>query len=194
MQIQIIRKSELITSTWSGGTTTQIAIFPENASYADGNFIFRISSAVVDSAESNFTKLPGVSREIMILEGELKLEHKDQYSKILKKFDTDSFKGEWDTKSNGKVIDFNLMTTGNAFGAIEAIHLNENKKITKHLSARFNVMVLFIHKGDLEIINKENKQLLYQGDSILLFNEKSQEEISIHSNSNTEIIISEISY
>lgn len=35
-------------SRWSGGTTTQLAIFPPGASYADRDFLWRVSSAAVE--------------------------------------------------------------------------------------------------------------------------------------------------
>lgn len=51
-------------SRWSGGTTTELFIWPYGASYAERRFGIRISTATVDIAESTFTKLPGVTRYI----------------------------------------------------------------------------------------------------------------------------------
>ena len=63
---RIIRKGELPVSRWSGGTTTQLAIWPEGAVYAERNFVWRVSSARVETQESEFTSLPGVARTIPI--------------------------------------------------------------------------------------------------------------------------------
>ena len=60
--IRIIPESEFRTTAWSGGTTTELFIFPDGASYAERRFSARISSATVDIDESVFTALPGVKR------------------------------------------------------------------------------------------------------------------------------------
>jgi len=46
--IRKLTQSEYRTSSWSGGTTTQIAIFPPEAEYADRDFLWRVSSAAVE--------------------------------------------------------------------------------------------------------------------------------------------------
>ena len=42
-----LRREDYVTSRWSGGSTTQIAIAPEGALYADRSFLWRLSSATV---------------------------------------------------------------------------------------------------------------------------------------------------
>jgi uncharacterized protein len=59
---KLIRKHELITSSWSGGTRTQLAIYSETANYEARNFKWRISTASIDVEESQFTLLPGYRR------------------------------------------------------------------------------------------------------------------------------------
>lgn len=108
---KIIRKHELSTSEWSGGTTTQLAIWPEDAIYAKRNFMWRVSSARVEAETSEFTSLPGVARCLMILDGTLWLKHEGHYETTLKRFAQDNFSGDWKTVSRGRVTDFNLMTT-----------------------------------------------------------------------------------
>lgn len=66
MIIEHIKASDLITNNWSGGTTTQLAIYPKDAEYKKRNFLFRISTATVETKESEFTKLPGVSRKLIL--------------------------------------------------------------------------------------------------------------------------------
>lgn len=121
--LQLIRKAEQTTSDWSGGTTTQIAIYPPDAVYAERNFTWRISSARVDLPESTFTSLPGVWRLIMVLEGEMRLEHAGQHSCVLAPFEQDSFSGDWTTNSFGKVRDFNLMLANGSAGKLTALAL-----------------------------------------------------------------------
>lgn len=121
---KIIRKDEQEVSSWSGGTTTQLYIYPEGALYSERDFMFRLSSATVDVEESVFTKLPGIDRKIMILEGELKLIHENRYEKYLRQFDMDSFKGDWVTRSFGKVVDFNLMTSDECSSDVERVRVS----------------------------------------------------------------------
>ena len=62
MNIRVIDPSCFHTSVWSGGKTTELYLYPFDGSYAERRFLFRISSASVDLAESHFTKLEGVTR------------------------------------------------------------------------------------------------------------------------------------
>ncbi|TCO77425.1 HutD family protein [Marinisporobacter balticus] len=127
--IEIIRKNEQKTSTWSGGTTTQLSIYPKDAVYSERNFKWRISSAKVEMDESVFTPLPDIWRFIMILDGEIHLEHEGHHSISLKPFEQDSFSGTWITKSFGKVKDFNLMITERCNGKIQAISLTKEESM-----------------------------------------------------------------
>ena len=70
--IQVTRRSQHRTSAWSGGETTELAIFPPNSNYAARNFEWRVSSATVTSETSEFTRLPGYSRRLLVLAGELR--------------------------------------------------------------------------------------------------------------------------
>ncbi len=192
MEIKIIRKSELTTANWSGGTTTQLYIYPENTIYGDRDFIFRLSSARVDIEKSTFTSLPGVKRGIMVLDGKMKLVHTNQYSTILHKFNTDSFHGSWETSSFGKVTDYNLMTTGNASGELRALKMQEKDGCLKPISSDLDVVALYIYSGKIEVSLQQKDYLLEKGDSILFFNRRTQQELSLQSISDSEIIISEI--
>lgn len=61
MTIQHLTPSDYITTKWSGGLTTQLGIAPAGAVYADRDFLWRLSSATVEDAESDFTALPTMS-------------------------------------------------------------------------------------------------------------------------------------
>ena len=122
--IEIIRKKQHKTSEWSGGTTTELYIYPKDSLYGDRNFKWRLSSAKVEVEQSTFTSLPGISRLIMVIEGELLLKHEGHHNAVLKAFEQDSFSGEWTTTSFGKVIDFNLMMAQGYKGKLEAISVN----------------------------------------------------------------------
>lgn len=130
IQTYLIRKNQMMTSQWSGGTTTQIDIFPDGAVYADRNFVFRVSSATIEESPSQFTALPGYQRWITMLSGPVVLEHtlvsapEDTLScafvdpeKIeLSRQQVYSFDGGTPTKSFGEARDFNLMLRKGLFG------------------------------------------------------------------------------
>lgn len=116
MPIELIRKSQQNCATWSGGTTTQLFIYPRNETYSNLQFEFRISTATVEVETSTFTQLPGVRRTLMVLDGTMELNHQHHHTKQLQKFDVDEFMGDWQTNSIGKCTDLNLMCRGNATG------------------------------------------------------------------------------
>jgi environmental stress-induced protein Ves len=116
MPIELIRKSQQNSATWSGGTTTQLFIYPRNETYSNLQFDFRISTATVEVETSTFTQLPGVRRTLMVLDGTMGLNHQHHHTKQLQKFDIDEFMGAWQTNSIGKCTDLNLMCRGNANG------------------------------------------------------------------------------
>jgi len=120
MEISIVQPDELLTTSWAGGTTTQLYIHPARASYADRNFDYRLSTATVQIEKSEFTQLPGFSRKLMVLEGNLQLNHENHHSILLNKFDQDAFEGDWNTTSVGFCTDFNLMTDRKHQGTITA--------------------------------------------------------------------------
>lgn len=122
--IKILKEKDFTTSEWAGGKTTQMYIYPEESSYKDLNFKWRISSATVDLKESDFTELAGVYRFITTLDNNLKLTHDYEKYIELKPFDIYEFCGNIRTHSFGKVKDFNLMISNKAKGKLR--NLNNN--------------------------------------------------------------------
>ena len=109
--VELVRRDQQCVSAWSGGTTTEIAIYPKGAAYSRRDFLWRISSAHVDALESEFTSLPGIWRLIMVLEGDMTLKHEHHHSVRLRPFQQDVFAGDWVTRSRGRATDFNIMLT-----------------------------------------------------------------------------------
>ena len=122
MDWKLLTKADYVTTSWSGGTTTQLAIAPEGAVYADRDFLWRLSSATVELDHSDFTPLPDYNRFLSVLEGEIQL-----------KIDTDepvpvspgkvvAFDGGVPVESWGQCVDFNLMVRkGKAQGAVNVL-------------------------------------------------------------------------
>ena len=113
MQILHLMEKDYKTSVWSGGTTTELFIWPEGADYAKREFAFRISSALVELAESDFTALPGVERWITPLRGGFTLTHPGKPSVVMGPLaEPYRFSGEETTHCVGTATDFNLMLKG----------------------------------------------------------------------------------
>jgi uncharacterized protein len=170
MKIEIVKKAQYHTTKWSGGTTTELLIYPSDSKYSERSFKWRISSAKVEESESIFTNLPGITRHIMITDGRIILEHQNKYKKELEAFNQDSFMGDWKTKSYGKATDFNLMLSHGLTGKLIAYSLEEEEEIDIILNDNNRSQItniFYVLNGSLEFsINKqkfnvEEKDLLY---------------------------------
>jgi len=71
------------TIRWASGTSTETFIYPSDGSFAERRFLFRISSATVETEKSTFTFFEGITRHLIILKGALELIHEGRYSKHL---------------------------------------------------------------------------------------------------------------
>ena len=127
---EVIREQDQKTSQWSGGTTTELFLYPKDGSYADRNFLFRLSSAYCQDMESVFTSLPGVSRILMVLDGRISLCHQGKRKVTLEPGDQDHFTGDEITKSVGSCVDFNLMMKQDTDGNLFYRKLQEEEKLS----------------------------------------------------------------
>ena len=128
MSVDITPASLLHTSTWAGGTTTELRIFPTESVYQERNFDVRISSARVDLDQSEFTSLPEYTRYIMPLKGELELEHEGNVGARLSPYQVHCFEGAWRTTSKGKCTDFNLMLRHGWEGEMGTLAIGEARE------------------------------------------------------------------
>ena len=125
MDWTLIKKDKYVVSEWSGGTTTQLAIFPESAVYADRDFIWRLSSAEVLTPESDFTPLPDYDRLISVVSGARDLKVSGRERVTLKPLQVLAFDGAVSTKSWGLCRDFKLMTRkGKCRGSLKTFELS----------------------------------------------------------------------
>ena len=159
---------------WSGGTTTELYIYPEKASYKERNFNFRVSMATTDDFESTFTLLPNVHRYISILEGKIFIEHKNHGHVTLVPHMIHSFEGSWETTSKGKVTDFNLMLK-NCQGTLEFVGIKNFQTEIENP----NILFVFCIEGVVNIGNitlqqheiavAENENISISGDEAKLY-------------------------
>lgn len=152
---------------------------------------------MVEVEHSTFTPLQGISRLIMIIKGELLLEHEGHHNSELKAYEQDSFNGDWTTTSFGKVTDFNLMLAKGYKGILEEISINkgELKNIILHNNVKDDkkfseiTEAFYLVKGDVEIVSgAEIKLVLNQGDLALVTKTEkgNTSEIKIYNNSEEE--------
>jgi uncharacterized protein len=109
MKWEIITAEKQLVSTWSGGDTRELYISPVGSSYTERDFELRLSSATVTSPTSVFTDLSGYNRELVIISGNIRLQHEDAPVIGLQELEKDSFDGGDRTLSWGVCQDFNVM-------------------------------------------------------------------------------------
>ncbi len=164
MQQKILTTENFKTSNWSGGTTTEFFIYPPKSSYLQRNFSFRLSSAKVEIEKSDFTPLPGISRKLMVLQGEILLVHENHYSKLLHKSEQDEFEGGWKTSSIGKCTDFNLMTRGKTTGNLNAILIQKNQTFNYPISEPCDWLFVYALLGTTQVVLSHRTYELNQGE------------------------------
>lgn len=167
MCAKLLKSNPENTIKWSGGETTELFISPVGSSYADRNFDFRLSTATVEVEESVFTALSGVSRVLMVLEGQMNLTHENEHKAELAKFDVDHFEGGWKTASFGTCTDFNLMLRNDCRGSVEGFDLIADSKIKYDFDERPELF-FYAFKGNLIITLNDKPHKLEQGDMLCL--------------------------
>lgn len=116
--MDIISIDTLQTTSWSGGITHQIAIYPSDAVFAHHDFIYRVSSAEVELDESNFTSFKKYTRYIISLNNPLKISHNKGGHIELDPLQVHRFSGDVETTAYGKCSDFNLIIQNGLLGSI----------------------------------------------------------------------------
>jgi environmental stress-induced protein Ves len=167
-KIKVIRESDIPLSTWAGGTSRQYFIYPPQASYSGKDFKVRISSAEAATDEkSDYTRLPGITRHLLILEGSVRIEHANSAARLLEPLtDIDTFDGGIETSAAGKCRDLNFMLGCGVKGTMKVIQKNEV------LTTRSRLCAFFCAQGDCAItINSDithqivdNEMLLCEAD------------------------------
>ena len=163
-----LKPSDYATSTWSGGTTTQIGIAPADAVYADRDFLWRISSATVDLDVSDFTALPDYDRLIATLEGEIDVTHNDGPVIHLASYHVHAFDGGWNTRSVGRCTDFNLMTRkGQCRGELDALIVTADAPADFVLQ-NVTDAVIYCAEGSVQVKTQDQSADLLSAESVML--------------------------
>lgn len=169
----VIRSNEVLTTKWSGGTTSQLAISPVDAVYADRDFDWRLSSAEVNDEKSTFTPLPDYHRFLTTRKGTLKMRHDGGEWYSIGEGDVAEFEGGSVTESEGKVTDFNLMVRkGRIEGSLDTEFLEDGETLFMDAVKKSEVTAIYLSRGGSISVFSDGKKAadLDEGD-LLIFEE-----------------------
>lgn len=187
MKETIITKEDFITTKWSGGETTQLFIYPEDAIFSDRDFLWRISSATFTSTESEFSNFSGYQRYILPLEGSLSLYHQGLYDRNLNKYEVEYFDGLWNTFSKNTIDcrDYNFIVKNGSLAKMQI--LNEGDE---YLLKGSKIVTIFSMKDFVLEINNSKNERSIEGFSLFVLEIEDEANINI-SVANAPVIITE---
>lgn len=166
-----IKPEDFLVTKWSGGLTKQLAICPPDANYGEHTFVWRVSSASVETHESTFTPLPGYQRYLATIEGSIFVQHGQDEGFTLMPGEVDVFDGGAPTTSKGKCQDFNLMlrrgcVTGNMF----VLNLPRGAKVRLPLLINMDkkTVVIYCTQGAAHIEDSLVAEEVVQGEALCI--------------------------
>ncbi len=181
--IKTIKSKAFEISNWSGGTTSELFIYPAKSKYKTLDFLFRLSKATIEQDYSVFTPLKGVNRKLMLLEGDITLKHKTHHTASLKPLEFDTFLGDWTTECIGKATDFNLMMRGKTSGEYKVVTAQNAKQVLEMIKDDFTF--LYIVKGNVLCEEIELKT----GDLMVIEREETMSKIELGLSESTTLLI-----
>lgn len=196
--IKLIKSENYTQTYWSGGMGTELATYPENSSYSNRDFLWRLGIAKIDILESTFSTLPNVFRYLMVTDGTITLNHENKYTITLTPFEQDSFMGDWTTKTYGRASVFNLMTKEEYRGELLYLDIPKNKQKIFSYNSSYNkeiiAMCFYAANGSFKTI-LNNKTFEVKTNDLLTIDYFSQSVLSKlvfnnTSNENSKIVIS----
>ena len=186
----IIRSNEVITTKWSGGTTSQLAIAPAGAVYADRDFDWRLSSAEVNDEKSTFTPLPDYHRFLTTRKGSLKMRHDGGEWYSVGEGDVAEFEGASLTESEGKVTDYNLMVRkGRIEGSMDTEFLEAGETLFMDAIKKSEVTAIYLSKGGHISVFCDGKKAAELGEGDLLIFEEDDHAVEVFANAEGEVYI-----
>jgi len=166
VKITIINEKDAVLSKWSGGESRQYYIYPPDSSYAERNFMFRVSVASSDTEEeAPYSDLQNYTRYLMMLEGTAHVHHNGRYDIVLNPYDEiDIFDGGWESSAAGRMTDFNLMVRKECGGEMSVI----DKSCT--YEAEHGMHMFFCGRGSAVFEFADEKISVCSGDLLILEN------------------------
>ena len=159
--ITLLRVNDFQVSDWSGGKTKQLYLSPPTGHYGKRDFDYRLSTATVELAESQFSDLSGFHRILMSLDHTLHLHNASrQEETVLAPFTPYFFEGSDSITSRGTCTDFNLIYSDHYQGQMLAI--SDGQELSRDEAIQFIYVLsdLMVTGTDLSSLNLKAGQLL----------------------------------
>ena len=159
--VTLLRANDFQVSDWSGGKTKQLYLSPPTGHYGKRNFDYRLSTATVELAESQFSDLSGFHRILMSLDHTLHLHNASrQEETVLAPFTPYFFEGSDSITSRGTCTDFNLIYSDHYQGQMLAISDREELSQNEAIQFIYALSDLMVTGTGLPSLNLETGQLL----------------------------------
>ena len=159
--ISLLRAKDFQVSDWSGGKTKQLYLSPPTGHYGKRDFDYRLSTATVELAESQFSDLSGFHRILMSLDHTLHLHNASrQEETVLAPFTPYFFEGSDSITSRGTCTDFNLIYSDHYQGQMLAISDREELSQDEAIQFIYALSDLMVTGTGLPSLNLETGQLL----------------------------------
>lgn len=159
--VTLLRANDFQVSDWSGGKTKQLYLSPPTGHYGKRDFDYRLSTATVEVAESEFSDLSGFHRILMSLDHPLcLLNASQQEEKVLEPFTPYLFEGSDSITSRGTCTDFNLIYSDHYQGQMIAISNGQELSRDDEIQFIYALGNLTVTGTNLPALNLEAEQLL----------------------------------
>ena len=159
--VTLLRVNDFQVSDWSGGKTKQLYLSPPTGHYGKRDFDYRLSTATVELAESQFSDLSGFHRILMSLDHTLHLHNASrQEETVLAPFTPYFFEGSDSITSRGTCTDFNLIYSDHYQGQMLAISDGQELSQDEAIQFIYALSDLMVTGTGLPSLNLETGQLL----------------------------------
>ena len=159
--VTLLRVNDFQVSDWSGGKTKQLYLSPPTGHYGKRDFDYRLSTATVELAESQFSDLSGFHRILMSLDHTLYLHNASrQEETVLAPFTPYVFEGSDSITSRGTCTDFNLIYNDHYQGQMIAISNGQELSRDDEIQFIYALEDLTVTGTNLPALNLEAEQLL----------------------------------
>jgi|694.fasta_scaffold09214_15 environmental stress-induced protein Ves len=189
MQITVLNKKDYRKSKWKGGTSTELFIYPPQASFQERNFQLRISKAKVKQPNSTFTTLPNYHRLLHLLKGTFLLNHTSVGTNLVLPGDTILFEGSWETHCKGVGSDFNLMYSGKGNGNIVSHIVLAGDYLSLQTAELGQLNFIYLLAGEVNLLLCNQEFKLKKSHSLVAFDQEILSSLIIEAGKDTQLIL-----
>lgn len=193
--VELVRAQSLVRTPWKngGGVTTQLAIWPQGADFARGEFEARVSAAEVASS-GPFSQFAGFERVLVVVSGAgIVLSHGEHAPRArLRPLEPYRFAGEWPTHGelvDGALRDFNVFARRGVFRAeVEAARLGQ-RTLRSPLEARHALAHVVAGAAVARVSGEEEPFELAAGDSLRIDEARPGDELELRGADAATVVI-----